>query len=131
MVYLRTPEVLLDFLEEEEEEEEEEEGGGGGGGGGGRKKEEERRKKKKKKKVLGGSVKAVRVTYCKEKNAGKHRQHAEKSVIYLSLKTDKRPERNKSSCTAVPEPRASCAALHKENVQVLRLKLTNTSLVQI
>ena len=53
--------------------------------------------------LLGIVVKA-RVTYCQEKNAGKHRQNTEKPVIYLSLKTDENQKKNKLRCTAVPEP---------------------------
>ena len=51
-----------------------------------------------------GIVVRARVTYCQEKNAGKHRQSTEKPVIYLSLKTDENQKKNKLRCTAVPEP---------------------------
>ena len=51
-----------------------------------------------------GIVVRARVTYCQEKNAGKHRQNTEKPVIYLSLKTDENQKKNKLRCTAVPEP---------------------------
>ena len=62
-----------------------------------------------------------------EKNAGKHRQNAEKPVIYLSLKTDE--NQNKKQIKMHCCTWALCATVQKEKVYVLRLKLTHTALV--
>ena len=62
-----------------------------------------------------------------EKNAGKHRQNAEKPVIYLSLKTDE--NQNKKQIKMHCCTWALCATAQKEKVYVLRLKLTHTALV--
>ena len=62
-----------------------------------------------------------------EKNAGKHRQNAEKPVIYLSLKTDE--NQNKKQIKMHCCTWALCATVQKEKVHVLHLKLTHTALV--